>query len=93
MAATRGSPHHCSTAASWSVCTYGRTPLRALEEAVDLLRAHNVVLFGVVMADVSEDIPPLFGWRLSEIRELGYAEFVQRLARLARERGAWGAWR
>jgi uncharacterized protein involved in exopolysaccharide biosynthesis/Mrp family chromosome partitioning ATPase len=75
------------------VCTYGRTPLRALEEAVDLLRADNVVLFGVLMTDVSEDIPPLFGWHLSEIRELGYAEFAQRLAREARERWASGAWR
>jgi len=75
------------------VCTYGRTPLRALEEAVDLLRAHNVVLFGVVLTDVSEDIPPLFGWHLSEIRTLGYVEFARRLTRSLRERGAWGAWR
>jgi Mrp family chromosome partitioning ATPase/capsular polysaccharide biosynthesis protein len=75
------------------VCTYGRTLLRALEEAVDLLRAHNVVLFGIVMTDVSEDIPPLFGWHLSEIRALGYVEFARRLTRVARERGAWGAWR
>jgi succinoglycan biosynthesis transport protein ExoP len=75
------------------VCTYGRTPLRALEEAVDLLRAHNVVLFGVVMTNVSEDIPPLFGWHLSEIRALGYVEFARRLTRLFRERGVRGAWR
>jgi Mrp family chromosome partitioning ATPase/capsular polysaccharide biosynthesis protein len=75
------------------VCSHGRTPLRALEEAVDLLRADNVVLFGVLMTDVSEDIPPLFGWRLSEIHALGYAEFAQRLGRAARERWAPGAWR
>jgi succinoglycan biosynthesis transport protein ExoP len=75
------------------VCTYGRTPLRALEEAVDLLRAHDVVLFGVVMTGVSEDIPPLFGWHLSEIHALGYLEFVRRLTRSLRDRGAFGAWR
>lgn len=72
------------------VCTYGRTPLRALEDAIDLLRADNVVLFGVVMTEVSDDIPPIFGWRLAEIRELGYAESARRLANAARERFARG---
>ena len=73
------------------VCTYGRTSVSALEEAVDLLRADNVVLFGVVIADVSEDIPPLFGWHLDEMRALGYAGLAQRFARYLRERRARGA--
>jgi Mrp family chromosome partitioning ATPase len=68
------------------VCTYGRTPLRALEDAVDLLRTDNVVLFGVVMTEVSDDIPPLFGCRLGEAREVGYREFARRLALAARQR-------
>lgn len=73
------------------VCTYGRTPLRALEDAVDQLRADNVVLFGAVMTEVSDDIPPLFGWRLGEAREVGYREFARRLAGAARQRMARGA--
>jgi Mrp family chromosome partitioning ATPase/LPS O-antigen subunit length determinant protein (WzzB/FepE family) len=73
------------------VCTYGRTPLRALEDAVEQLRTDNVVLFGVVMTGVSDDIPPLFGWRLGEVRELGYMAFARRLAAAARQRLAPGA--
>jgi hypothetical protein len=73
------------------VCTYGRTPLRALEDAVDQLRTDNVVLFGVVMTEVTDDIPPLFGWRPGEVRELGYLEFARRLAGAARQRLARGA--
>ena len=73
------------------VCTYGRTSVSALEEAVDLLRADNVVLFGVVIADVSEDIPPLFGWRLDDVRALDHAGLAQRVARYVRQRLARGA--
>jgi Mrp family chromosome partitioning ATPase len=68
------------------VCTCGRTSLRALEDAVDLLRANNVVLFGVVLAGVSEDIPPLFGVHLDELRGIGYGELAQRVTEHARRR-------
>jgi Mrp family chromosome partitioning ATPase/LPS O-antigen subunit length determinant protein (WzzB/FepE family) len=75
------------------VCTYGRTPLRALEDAVELLRADNVVLFGVVITDVSTDIPPLFGWHLDDVRETGFGGLIQRLAGQMRHRFARGALR
>ncbi|HEY1794629.1 MAG TPA: GNVR domain-containing protein [Stellaceae bacterium] len=68
------------------VCRYGRTSLRALEDAVDLLRADNVVLFGVVIAGVSEDIPPLFGVHLDELRGGDYGELAQRVTQHARRR-------
>lgn len=67
------------------VATHGRTSLRALEDAVELLRADNVNLLGVVLADVSEDIPPLFGMNFDHLRDLDY-----RLARSTRQ-GAGGA--
>lgn len=67
------------------VATHGRTSLRALEDAVELLRADNVNLLGVVLADVSEDIPPLFGVHFDQLRDLDY-----RLARFTRQ-GARGA--
>jgi Mrp family chromosome partitioning ATPase len=68
------------------VATHGRTSLRALEDAVELLRADNVSLFGVVLTDVSEDIPPLFGVHFDQLRDFDYADFVQRLARSIHER-------
>jgi Mrp family chromosome partitioning ATPase/capsular polysaccharide biosynthesis protein len=64
------------------VVRHGHTPLRALEDAVELLRADNVTLFGVVITDVSEDIPPLFGVHLDQVWEIDYAEYFQRLARV-----------
>jgi succinoglycan biosynthesis transport protein ExoP len=73
------------------VCRYGRTSLRALEDAVDLLRADNVVLFGVVIAGVSEDIPPLFGLHLDELRCGDYGELAQRVTQYARRRITRGA--
>ena len=68
------------------VATHGRTSLRALEDAVELLRADNVRLLGVVLTDVSEDIPPLFGVHFNRLRDFDRAEFVQQLARSIHER-------
>jgi Mrp family chromosome partitioning ATPase/LPS O-antigen subunit length determinant protein (WzzB/FepE family) len=75
------------------VCRYGRTSLRALEDAVDLLRADNVVLFGVVIAGVTEEIPPLFGVHLDELRGGDYGELAHRVSQHARRRLARGAMR
>lgn len=72
------------------VCTYGRTSVRALQEVVDQLRADNVMLLGALVTEVSDHIPPLFGCRLGEVRELGYIEFISRrlIAARSRVRGA-----
>lgn len=75
------------------VVRHGYTPLRTLEDAVDRLRADNANLFGVVIADVSDDIPPLFGVHLDQVRESEYAEYCYRLARLAYQRLARVGWR
>jgi Mrp family chromosome partitioning ATPase/LPS O-antigen subunit length determinant protein (WzzB/FepE family) len=63
------------------VVTHGRTSLRALQDTIELLRGDNVSLFGIVVAGVSEDIPPLFGVHLDQVRDFDYADGAQRLAR------------
>lgn len=73
------------------VVRHGRTSLRALEEATELLRADNVSLFGVVITGVTEDVPPLFGLHLDQVRKLEFAGFFhwfarRRYQRLARAR-------
>jgi Mrp family chromosome partitioning ATPase/capsular polysaccharide biosynthesis protein len=68
------------------VVTHGRTSLRALHDAIDLLRGDNVSLFGIVVTDVSEDIPPLFGVHLDQVRDFDYADGAQRLARSMQHR-------
>ncbi len=68
------------------VVRHGHTPLQTLEDAVELLRADNVSLFGVVITDVSEDIPPLFGVHLDQVRNFEYAEYFHRLVRLTYRR-------
>ena len=70
------------------VALHGRTPVRALQEAVDLLRADDVNLLGVVITGVSDDIPPLFGMRPERLREFDYVDFTQRTVRSMRQRWA-----
>jgi succinoglycan biosynthesis transport protein ExoP len=66
------------------VAAHRRTPLRALESAVELLRSDDVALLGVVINQVSEGIPPLFGLRLDDIRGFGYARYFGQLVRAVR---------
>lgn len=68
------------------VVTHGRTSLRELEDAVDLLRGDNVSLFGVVLADASNDIPPLFGVHLDQVRGFDYGDYAQKMARAMQQR-------
>lgn len=60
------------------VVTQGRTPLRALGEAVELLRADDVNLIGVVINRMSNGITPLLGVHLDELRNLDYAGYFYR---------------
>ena len=60
------------------VVAQGCIPLRALEDAVELLRADDVNLLGVVLNKVSDDIPPLFGVHLDEVRDFDYAGYFSR---------------
>ncbi len=53
------------------VAAYGRTPLRALEEAAAILRADRVPLLGVIITQVVEGIPPLLGMHLDWRRRQG----------------------
>ena len=60
------------------VVAQGRTPLRALDDAIELLRADDVNLIGVVINRVSNGIPPLFGVHLDELRSFDYAGYFNR---------------
>jgi hypothetical protein len=42
-----------------------------------------VTLFGVVITEVSEGIPPLFGVHLDQVRDFDYVDYFHRLARVA----------
>ncbi|MGH7094748.1 MAG: Wzz/FepE/Etk N-terminal domain-containing protein [Stellaceae bacterium] len=61
------------------VIAYGRTPLRALGEALDTLRADGVALLGVVINREALGIPPLFGLHLDDLRGLGHRGSIDRL--------------
>jgi Mrp family chromosome partitioning ATPase/capsular polysaccharide biosynthesis protein len=65
------------------VVRHGYTPLRALDDTVDLLRSDNISLFGVVISGVVEDIPSLFGVHLHQVRKSDYAKYFSHLAQLA----------
>jgi succinoglycan biosynthesis transport protein ExoP len=58
---------------------WGRTPLEQLKEVVDLLRAEQIPVLGAIMNKVEDGIPPLFGWRLADLRQLrqsGYLDWA-----------------
>jgi Mrp family chromosome partitioning ATPase/capsular polysaccharide biosynthesis protein len=61
------------------VVAHGLTPLRAIEDAIERLRADNVALLGVVINRVYEGVPPLFGWYLDDLRETDYGGHIDRL--------------
>jgi Mrp family chromosome partitioning ATPase/capsular polysaccharide biosynthesis protein len=65
------------------VAVHGRTSLRELEDAVELLRSDDVELLGVVITQVPDGIPPLLGVHLDEVRDFDYAGYVHRLVRMA----------
>ena len=53
----------------------GRTPLEPLKEAVDLLRTEKIPLMGAIINKVDDGIPPLFGWRLDDLRQLKQSDY------------------
>jgi hypothetical protein len=53
--------------------------LRAIEDAIERLRADNVALLGVVINRVYEGIPPLFGWYLDDLREIDCGGYIDHL--------------
>jgi Mrp family chromosome partitioning ATPase/LPS O-antigen subunit length determinant protein (WzzB/FepE family) len=69
------------------VAVHGRTPLRALEDAIDVLRGDNVSLFGVVIVDASDDIPPLLGVHLDEMRDFDYVNWAHSMQQRLRRAG------
>jgi succinoglycan biosynthesis transport protein ExoP len=69
------------------VVAHGQTSMHALEDAIEMLRADDVAVLGVVINRVSEGIPPLFGWYLDDLRGVNYGNYVDRFAQ-AVSRGA-----
>jgi Mrp family chromosome partitioning ATPase/capsular polysaccharide biosynthesis protein len=68
------------------VVAYGRTPLHAIEDAIEQLRADGVPLFGVVVTEFSDDIQLPFGLQWDRLREFDLADMLQRLSRLIHQR-------
>jgi capsular exopolysaccharide synthesis family protein len=54
------------------VVEWGRTPIDALREAVDVLRMGSVPLLGVVINKVEDGVPPLFGIGLGTLRDIDW---------------------
>jgi Mrp family chromosome partitioning ATPase/capsular polysaccharide biosynthesis protein len=58
---------------------WGRTPLEQLKEVVDLLRAEQIPVLGTIINKVEDGVPPLFGWRPADLRQLrqsGYFDWA-----------------
>jgi hypothetical protein len=53
--------------------------LERLKEAVDLLRADQIRLLGAVINRAEDGIPPLFGWRLADVKALDQAGYIDRV--------------
>lgn len=65
------------------VAAHGRTPVSAIEEAVEVLRSDGAPLLGLVINRVSDGIPPLFGIDLDRVGNSLYARLLARTARAA----------
>src|SRR6202035_5171164 len=61
------------------VTKWGGTPLEPLKEAVDLLRADQIRLLGAIINRAEDGIPPLFGWRLADLKALDQAGYIDRV--------------
>ncbi|MBV8844204.1 MAG: hypothetical protein JO307_15455 [Bryobacterales bacterium] len=59
------------------IIQWGTTPEDALQTALRRIETAQIGIFGAVIADVAEGVPPLFGLTLSDVRRsriLGWAE-------------------
>ena len=54
---------------------WGRTPLEQLKEVVDLLRAEQIPVLGTIINKVEDGVPPLFGWRPADLRQLRHSGY------------------
>jgi Mrp family chromosome partitioning ATPase/capsular polysaccharide biosynthesis protein len=61
------------------VTKWGGTPLEPLKEAADLLRADQARLLGAIINQAEDGIPPLFGWRLADLRALDQTGYIDRV--------------
>jgi len=69
------------------VVEWDRTPTEPLKSVVDLLRAEQIPLAGAIINKVEDGIPPLFGWRLADLRELKHFAYTERTVQ-----AAWSRW-
>lgn len=64
------------------VAEWGRAPLESLKDAVELLRTSQVELLGVVINKIEEGIPPLFGITFSDLCNLDWSGYADKVAAL-----------
>jgi capsular exopolysaccharide synthesis family protein len=62
------------------VAEWGRAPVDALRDAVDMLQMSRVPLLGVVINKVDEGVPPLFGIGLDRLRNFDWIGHADKLA-------------
>jgi capsular exopolysaccharide synthesis family protein len=62
------------------VAEWGRVPVDALRDAVDMLQMSRVPLLGVVINKVEDGVPPLFGIGLDRLRNFDWVGHADRLA-------------
>jgi succinoglycan biosynthesis transport protein ExoP len=65
------------------VAEWGRAPLDALKDSIELLAAGNVLLLGVVLNKVDKGVPPLFGIGLDTLRKTDWIAHANGLGKRA----------
>jgi succinoglycan biosynthesis transport protein ExoP len=59
------------------IVQWGRTTLDELKDAITVLQAGQVVLFGVVINQVEEGVPPLLGITLADLKSIHWGSYVE----------------
>jgi Mrp family chromosome partitioning ATPase/capsular polysaccharide biosynthesis protein len=62
------------------VVQWGRTTLGELRDAIEVLQAGQVTLFGVVINQTEDGVPPMFGITLADLRSIDWGSSLDRLA-------------
>jgi len=61
------------------VVQWGRTTVGELRDAIEVLRAGQVPLFGAVINQTEDGVPPLFGITLADLRSIDWGSSLDRL--------------
>jgi capsular exopolysaccharide synthesis family protein len=70
------------------VAEWGRAPVDGLRDAIEMLQMSRIPLIGVVINKVDDGIPPLFGIRLDQLRNIDWIRYADELAGRAARLGS-----